>query len=57
MAIAPLEDHLGYWLRIVSNAVSLNFARRLEREDVTLAEWAFKRMLYKIYSLAPTGLS
>jgi DNA-binding MarR family transcriptional regulator len=57
MAIAPLEDHLGYWLRIVSNAVSLNFARRLEREDVTVAEWAFMRMLYEIDSLAPTGLS
>jgi DNA-binding MarR family transcriptional regulator len=57
MAIAALEDHLGYWLRIVSNAVSLNFARRLEREDVTVAEWAFMRMLYEIDSLAPTVLS
>jgi DNA-binding MarR family transcriptional regulator len=57
MAVAALEDHLGYWLRIVSNAVSLNFARGLEREGVTVAEWAFMRMLYEIDSLAPTVLS
>ena len=57
MAIAALEDHLGYWLRIISNAVSLNFARKLEREDVTVAEWAFMRMLFEIDSLAPTELA
>jgi DNA-binding MarR family transcriptional regulator len=57
MAVSALEDHLGYWLRTVSNAVSSNFARKLDAEDVTVAEWAFMRMLYGIDSLAPTALS
>ena len=40
MRSAPdLEIHLGYWLRLVSNHVSGNFARRLQRHHMSVAEW------------------
>ncbi len=35
---SDLHDHLGYWLRTVSNAVSQSFARKVEGEGVTVAE-------------------
>lgn len=45
-AASPLDAHLGFWLRMVSNAVSHSFARALEGEGVTVAEWVFLRTLY-----------
>ncbi len=36
---SPLEAHLGYWLRIISNKVSSNFARALQERHVSVAEW------------------
>ena len=52
-----LTDHLGYWLRLVSNAVSHGFARRLEAEDVTVAEWVFLSALQEAEGAAPTALA
>jgi DNA-binding MarR family transcriptional regulator len=43
--VSDLTDHLGYWLRIVSNAVSNGFARRVEKEGVSVAEWVLVRIL------------
>jgi len=43
--VSRLNDHLGYWLRYVSNAVSHGFARRLEQHGVSVAEWVMMRML------------
>lgn len=43
---SPLESHLGYHLRIVSNAVSHSFARRLAACEVTVAEWVILREMY-----------
>jgi MarR family transcriptional regulator, lower aerobic nicotinate degradation pathway regulator len=54
---AGLEDHLGYWLRLVSNAVSQGFARRVEAEGVTVAEWVFLRALYDVDPMAPSQLA
>jgi DNA-binding MarR family transcriptional regulator len=34
-----LEAHLGYWLRRVSNHVSSAFARSLQQQHVSVAEW------------------
>jgi DNA-binding MarR family transcriptional regulator len=34
-----LEAHLGYWLRRVSNHVSAAFARSLQQQHVSVAEW------------------
>ena len=55
--ISNIEAHLGYWLRTVSNAVSQSFARNVEAEGVTVAEWVFLRMLYDVESIAPSQLA
>jgi DNA-binding MarR family transcriptional regulator len=45
--IARLEDHLGYWLRFVSNQVSHSFRQRLEGEGVAVVEWVVLRILFE----------
>ena len=45
--VPELTDHLGYWLRQVSNHVSQGFARKLAAQDVTVAEWAVMRVLVR----------
>lgn len=35
----PLERHLGYWMRLVSNEVSDAFARALSDRQISVAEW------------------
>jgi DNA-binding MarR family transcriptional regulator len=55
--VSPLESHLGYQLRIVSNAVSQTFARTVEEAGATVAEWVFMRVLHDFESLAPTPLA
>lgn len=54
---ANLDTHLGYWLRMVSNAVSQSFARKVENEGVTVAEWVFLRALYDAEPVAPSLLA
>lgn len=54
---SALDAHLGYWLRMVSNAVSQSFARKIEREGVTVAEWVFLRALYDAAYIAPSQLA
>jgi DNA-binding MarR family transcriptional regulator len=44
-----LKSHLGYHLRIVSNAVSHSFARNLAIYDVTVAEWVILREMYSSF--------
>ncbi len=44
--VSRLEDHVGYWLRFVSNHVSASFARRLEKFDISVSEWVAMRSLY-----------
>lgn len=41
-----LKSHIGYWLRVVSNAVSHSFAKKLAACDVTVAEWVILREMY-----------
>jgi DNA-binding MarR family transcriptional regulator len=43
---SEFTDHIGYWLRLVSNSVSSAFARRLENSGVTVAEWVILREMY-----------
>ena len=43
---SPLEEHLGYWLRCLSNFVSHSFAERLEKQGVSVAQWVVLRTLY-----------
>jgi DNA-binding MarR family transcriptional regulator len=42
---------------MVSNGVSLSFARKVEREGVTVAEWVFLRALYDAGGVAPSQLA
>jgi DNA-binding MarR family transcriptional regulator len=55
--VSTLEDHLGYWLRYVSNQVSHAFGRKVEARGVTVAEWVILRVLYDHASLAPSALA
>lgn len=41
-----LKTHMGYRLRVVSNAVSHTFARKLAASEVTVAEWVILREMY-----------
>ncbi|MDR3390826.1 MAG: MarR family winged helix-turn-helix transcriptional regulator [Sulfuriferula sp.] len=45
-APSPLETHLGFWLRFVSNHVSIRFRQLLEEKDVTVTEWVALRTLW-----------
>jgi len=53
----PLEAHLGYWLRFVSNHVSYAFSRKLAARDVTVAEWVVLRDLFDHASVVPSDLA
>ena len=55
--VPELTAHLGYWLRQVSNHVSHAFARKLEAEGVTVAEWTMLRELYGGHALGPSRLA
>jgi DNA-binding MarR family transcriptional regulator len=54
---SDLTAHLGYWLRYVSNHVSLAFARKVEAHGVTVAEWVLMRRLFDVEALAPSRLA
>lgn len=54
---SELIDHTGYWMRMVSNAVSQEFARKVLGEDVTVAEWSFMRALYDFEATPPSVLA
>jgi DNA-binding MarR family transcriptional regulator len=44
--VASLEDHLGYWLRFVSNYVSQRFGERLAERGIGIGEWVLLRLLH-----------
>ena len=44
--VSHLRSHIGYRLRVVSNAVSHGFAQRLDGCGVTVAEWVILREMY-----------
>lgn len=55
--ISGLTANTGYLLRIVSNAVSQEFARKMAGEGVTVAEWVMLRSLYDSDAIAPSVLA
>lgn len=55
--VSPLETHLGYWLRYVSNHVSHAFAVKVATRDVTVAEWVLMRELFERDAVAPSELA
>ncbi len=52
-AVSPLESHLGYWLRFVSNHVSHAFRLKVEACGVTVSEWVVLRELYRLGRTSP----
>ena len=46
MPVSSLKDHIGFWLRFVSNHVSHAFAAKLAASGVTVAEWVILREIY-----------
>lgn len=57
VSVSPLETHLGYWLRFVSNQVSHAFRMRLMGQDTTVAEWVVLRDLYDREATAPSEVA
>jgi len=55
--VSQLTTHTGYWLRMVSNAVSQEFARKVADQGVTVAEWACMRAMYDEEAVAPSALA
>jgi DNA-binding MarR family transcriptional regulator len=55
--VSPLDAHLGYWLRFVSNRVSHSFSLKLQSHGVTVAEWVVLRQLYDQDAIAPSELA
>ncbi len=56
-ATSGLEDHVGYWLRYVSNHVSHAFARQVEARGVTVAEWVLLRAMLDAGAANPSQLA
>lgn len=54
---SELEDHVGYWLRYVSNHVSHAFAQKVEAKGVTVAEWVLMRQLLASGTTNPSQLA
>lgn len=46
LSASRLTEHIGFWMRLVSNHVSHAFARKLEASGVTVAEWVVLREMY-----------
>jgi DNA-binding MarR family transcriptional regulator len=46
MDVSKLGDHIGFWLRCLSNFVSYSFAEKLSKQDVSVAQWVVLRTLY-----------
>jgi DNA-binding MarR family transcriptional regulator len=56
-SISTLGDHAGYWLRYVSNHVSHAFARKVEAQGVTVAEWVLLREMLDAGATNPSQLA
>lgn len=52
-----LEEHLGYWMRRVSNRVSGSFARALEERGTSVGEWVLLRLLLEKEEASPAELA
>jgi DNA-binding MarR family transcriptional regulator len=55
--VSPLDAHLGYWLRMVSNQVSHAFRQKVEQRGVTVAEWVVLRRLFEHTAVNPSEVA
>jgi DNA-binding MarR family transcriptional regulator len=56
-APSPLDAHVGFWLRFVSNHVSHAFSRKVEAHGVTVAEWVVLRQLLASGGATPSAIA
>jgi DNA-binding MarR family transcriptional regulator len=56
-AVSDLREHVGFWLRFVSNHVSHAFARKLLASGVTVAEWVVMREMFDGEETSPGVLA
>lgn len=54
---STLENHIGYWLRYVSNQVSLSFVKRLAEYEVGIGEWVVLNKLQEQGALSPAEIA
>jgi DNA-binding MarR family transcriptional regulator len=54
---SSLQDHLGFWLRFVSNHVSHAFKLKVEAHGVTVAEWVVLRALFDVDGAKPSDVA
>jgi DNA-binding MarR family transcriptional regulator len=52
-----LETHLGYWIRLVSNHISGAFARELQEQGLSVAEWVALNQIGRGTDLTPAALA
>ena len=45
-AISGPENHVGFWVAVLSKAVATRFQKALEKHGVTIAQWVVLRALY-----------
>ena len=43
---SPLDAHIGFWMRLLSNQVSGGFRQLLEAKGSSVAEWVALRLLF-----------
>src|SRR5271168_2720623 len=53
----PLDAHVGFWLRFVSNHVSHAFKLKVEAHGVTVAEWVVLRALFDADHVNPSEIA
>ena len=44
--ISTLDSHLGYLIRLISNRVSADFADKINKTGITVAEWVIMRIMF-----------
>lgn len=54
---SPLDAHVGFWLRFVSNHVSHAFKLKVEGHGVTVAEWVVLRQMFASGATAPSEVA
>lgn len=55
--VSELNDHVGYWLRFVSNHVSHEFTLKVAARGVTVAEWVLMREMFRAGPAHPSRLA
>src|SRR5580692_12605107 len=57
LTVSDVKEHVGFWLRFVSNHVSHAFAGKLLASGVTVAEWVVMREMFDNDETSPGALA